>query len=147
MKEKSVTFCFLIKSKEKSKFLQNHRGRVTFLWRIQASSFKVIVYSLSFLLKPWQWSSGNVKQEIITRNWIALRIVEQFRTYYLRKWETFKAFCLSFHWFNELWIWALNSWIWDHMNALNFIRNKHINHTNIFNCLKMVIQAQAFIHS
>ena len=39
-------------------------------------------------------------------------IAEQFRTYDLRKWGTFKAVYLSFHWIDDLRIWTRNSWIW-----------------------------------
>ena len=48
MKEKSVTF-----TEGKSKFLENKRGRVTFLWENLGLFFQ---------------SSGNIKQENITRN-------------------------------------------------------------------------------
>ena len=69
MKEKSVIFCFFkLKAKEKAKFSKIIEGRATFLWRIQVSPFKVNVNLLTFLLKPQAWSSGNIKQEIITRN-------------------------------------------------------------------------------
>ena len=33
------------------------------------SSFKVNIYTLCFLLKPYPGNSGKVKHEIITRNW------------------------------------------------------------------------------
>ena len=59
MKEKSVIF-----TKRKSKFLQN-QGR--------EGDFSVEKLGLFFQ------GSGNVKQEIITRNWTHVR----------RKWETF----------------------------------------------------------
>ena len=38
---------------------------------------------------------------------VSPQITKQFRTYDLRKWETFKAVYLSLHWFNASWI--LNS--------------------------------------
>ena len=67
--KKNVTFCLLkLKVKEKGNFFKIIGGRVTFPWRSLVSSFKVNVYSLSSLMKPQQWDSGNVKQEIITRN-------------------------------------------------------------------------------
>ena len=72
MKEKSVTF-----TNRKSKFLQNQRGEGDFPMENLGLFFQ---------------SSRNVKQEIITRNWtqkVASQIAEQFRTYGLRKWETF----------------------------------------------------------
>ena len=56
---------FSISGKNFSKIIG---GWVTFPWRIQVSSFKVNVYSFSFLLKPQSWSNRNVKQETITRN-------------------------------------------------------------------------------
>ena len=70
MKGKPFTFYFLkSKAKKKAVFSKIVARRMIFLWKILVSSFKVNVYSLSFMLKSKPWSSGNVKQEVSTRNW------------------------------------------------------------------------------
>ena len=66
MKEKCVTFRFI---NFNAKVSPNSSGRVTSPQRSYVSSFKVNIYSLCFLLKPYLCNSGKVKHEIITRNW------------------------------------------------------------------------------
>ena len=73
MKEKSVRF-----TKGKSEILENKR---------REGDFPVDNLGLFFQ------SSGNLKQDIINRNWtaVASQIAEQFSTYSLRKLGIFKA--------------------------------------------------------
>ena len=138
MEEKSVTFCFLkLKAKEKADFSNIIWGRVTFLWRIQVSSFKVNVYSLNsaVAMEWWKRKTRDYYQKLTVQ--AASRIAEQFRTYDLRKWITFMAVYLSFHWFNDswtgnswiwtrtLWIWTRNSWIWTR-NLCIWTQNSYI---------------------
>ena len=82
MKEKSVTF-----TKGKSKFLENKRGE---------GDFSVENLGLFFQ------SSGNVKQEIITRNW-RYKLASKFRNN-LGLMALWNEECL------RLFNWLLNSW-------------------------------------
>ena len=77
MKEKSVTFCFLkLNAKKKANFPKIIVGRVTFLWKIQVSSEAVA-------MELWKRKTRDYHQKLNVR--VASRIVEQFRTFDLKK--------------------------------------------------------------
>ena len=79
------------------------------------------------LILLWKRKTREYQQKLNVR--VASRIAKQFRTNNLKKWRTFKAAYLRFHWFNDSWIWTRNlwigtrnSWIWTR-NSWSWTRN------------------------
>ena len=95
MKEKSITF-----TKGKSKFLQN-QGGWHFCGEFRSPLLKLMFTHSVVAMEYRKRKTRNYHQKLNVQ--VASRTAKQFRTYDLRKWGTFKAAYLSFHWFNDSW--------------------------------------------